>query len=79
MSIAPWSAEAIPSSALVPYGGELNYLPKVIDTPTKPVCGTLGGVKVANMIQLVMNLINDVNIMVVGDGMAFTFIKEAMR
>merc|ERR1712207_94139 len=47
---------------------ELDYFAKVVDSPTKPVCGILGGAKVADKIQLIMNL---------RGGMAFTFIKEA--
>jgi len=56
---------------------ELDYFSKVIDSPTKPVCGILGGAKVADKIQLIMNLLDKVDIMIIGGGMAFTFIKEA--
>ncbi|CAE8666039.1 unnamed protein product, partial [Polarella glacialis] len=56
---------------------ELDYFAKIIDTPTKPVCAILGGAKVADKIQLIMNLLDKVDIMIVGGGMAFTFIKEA--
>jgi len=55
---------------------ELDYFAKVVDSPTKPVCGILGGAKVADKIQLIMNLLDKVDIMIVGGGMAFTFIKE---
>jgi len=56
---------------------ELDYFAKVVDNPTKPVCGILGGAKVADKIQLIMNLLDKVDIMIIGGGMAFTFIKEA--
>jgi len=56
---------------------ELDYFAKVVDSPTKPVCGILGGAKVADKIQLIMNLLDKVDIMIIGGGMAFTFIKEA--
>merc|ERR1712117_429030 len=36
-----------------------------------------GGAKVADKIQLIMNLLDKVDIMIIGGGMAFTFIKEA--
>ncbi|CAE7213550.1 pgk-1 [Symbiodinium sp. CCMP2456] len=49
----------------------------VVDAPTRPVCGILGGAKVADKIQLIMNLLDKVDIMIIGGGMAFTFIKEA--
>merc|ERR1712054_5094 len=54
---------------------ELDYFAKVVDTPTKPVCGILGGAKVADKIQLIMNLLDKVDIMIIGGGMAFTFLK----
>ena len=50
---------------------------QVVDAPTRPVCGILGGAKVADKIQLIMNLLDKVDIMIIGGGMAFTFIKEA--
>ena len=56
---------------------ELDYFAKVVDSPTRPVCGILGGAKVADKIQLIMNLLDKVDIMIIGGGMAFTFIKEA--
>ena len=56
---------------------ELDYFAKVVDAPTRPVCGILGGAKVADKIQLIMNLLDKVDIMIIGGGMAFTFIKEA--
>lgn len=56
---------------------ELDYFAKVVDSPARPVCGILGGAKVADKIQLIMNLLDKVDIMIIGGGMAFTFIKEA--
>ncbi|CAJ1374446.1 unnamed protein product [Effrenium voratum] len=56
---------------------ELDYFAKVVDAPTRPVCGILGGAKVADKIQLIMNLLDKVDIMIIGGGMAFTFIKQA--
>lgn len=56
---------------------ELDYFAKVVESPAKPVCGILGGAKVADKIQLIMNLLDKVDIMIIGGGMAFTFIKEA--
>ena len=49
---------------------------QVVDSPTRPVCGILGGAKVADKIQLIMNLLDKVDIMIIGGGMAFTFIKD---
>jgi len=56
---------------------ELDYFAQVVDSPAMPQCGILGGAKVADKIQLIMNLLDKVDIMIIGGGMAFTFIKEA--
>jgi len=55
---------------------ELDAFAKVLDKPATPVCGILGGAKVSDKIQLILNLLEKVNIMIIGGGMAFTFIKE---
>jgi phosphoglycerate kinase len=54
---------------------ELEAFAKVLDTPVKPVCAILGGAKVSDKIQLIKNMLDKVNIMIIGGGMAFTFIK----
>lgn len=54
---------------------ELSAFAKVIDVPARPVLAILGGAKVSDKIQLIKNLLDKVNIMIVGGGMAFTFIK----
>mmetsp|Transcript_39513 Transcript_39513/g.86312 ORF Transcript_39513/g.86312 Transcript_39513/m.86312 type:complete len:243 (+) Transcript_39513:1-729(+) len=54
---------------------ELDAFAKVLDTPAKPVLAILGGAKVSDKIQLIMNLLDKVNKMIVGGGMAYTFLK----
>jgi len=54
---------------------ELEAFAKVLDDPVRPVCAILGGAKVSDKIQLIKNLLDKVNIMIIGGGMAFTFIK----
>merc|ERR1711953_773299 len=54
---------------------ELDYFAKVLDNPARPMCAILGGAKVSDKIQLIKNLLDKVNIMIIGGGMAFTFIK----
>jgi len=56
-------------------GKELSAFSKVLDTPAKPVLAILGGAKVSDKIQLIMNLLDKVNKMIVGGGMAYTFLK----
>jgi len=54
---------------------ELVAFSKVIDVPALPVLAILGGAKVSDKIQLIMNLLDKVNIMIIGGGMAYTFLK----
>jgi len=39
---------------------ELDHSANAVDSPTKPVCGILGGARVADKIQLIMNLMDKV-------------------
>lgn len=55
---------------------ELTYFAQALDNPEKPFLAILGGAKVADKIQLIENLLLKVNEMIIGGGMAFTFLKE---
>merc|ERR1711920_1022603 len=54
---------------------ELEAFAKVLDKPSKPVLAILGGAKVSDKIQLIMNMLDKVDKMIVGGGMAYTFLK----
>merc|ERR1719201_2625881 len=54
---------------------ELDAFAKVLDSPAKPVLAILGGAKVSDKIQLIMNMIDKVDKMIIGGGMAYTFLK----
>ena len=54
---------------------ELHYFEKVLSTPEHPFLAILGGAKVADKIQLIENLIDKVDEMIIGGGMAYTFLK----
>merc|ERR1719158_2687231 len=54
---------------------ELVAFGKVLDTPAKPVLAILGGAKVSDKIQLIMNMLEKVNKIIIGGGMAYTFLK----
>merc|ERR1719443_262279 len=56
-------------------GKELAAFKKVLDEPSRPVLAILGGAKVSDKIQLIMNLLDKVDKMIVGGGMAYTFLK----
>jgi phosphoglycerate kinase len=53
---------------------ELEALAKALVTPTKPVIAIIGGAKVSTKIDLLENLVAKVDAMVIGGGMANTFL-----
>ncbi len=54
---------------------ELKYLGMAVDNPERPLCAIMGGAKVADKIKLINNLLDKVDILIIGGGMAFTFLK----
>ncbi|KAL6724703.1 hypothetical protein Aduo_019567 [Ancylostoma duodenale] len=54
---------------------ELVYFGKALSDPERPFLAILGGAKVADKIQLIKNMLDKVNEMIIGGGMAFTFLK----
>jgi 3-phosphoglycerate kinase len=54
---------------------ELQYLGGAIDQPKRPLVVILGGAKVSDKIQLIKNLIPKANAIIIGGGMAYTFLK----
>jgi len=54
---------------------ELQYFAKALESPQRPFLAILGGAKVKDKIQLIKNMLDKVNTMVIGGGMAFTFLK----
>jgi phosphoglycerate kinase len=55
---------------------ELAYFGKALSAPERPFLAILGGAKVADKIQLIENLLDKVDEMIIGGGMAYTFKKE---
>ena len=54
---------------------ELTYFSKILESPEKPLTVIMGGAKVADKIQLIMKMLELVDEMIIGGGMAFTFNK----
>lgn len=60
---------------------ELEYFGKALSNPERPFLAIMGGAKVADKIQLIENLLDKVNVMIIGGGMAYTFknVVEGMK
>lgn len=54
---------------------ELDYLGGAISNPKRPYIAILGGAKISGKIDVINNLMNKVDTLIVGGGMAFTFFK----
>ena len=54
---------------------ELDYLSRVTWNPETPVVAVLGGAKVSDKIEIIANLIEPADSILVGGGMAYTFLK----
>lgn len=54
---------------------ELDAFAAVIDNPQRPLLAILGGAKVADKIPLIRNLLDKADEIIVGGGMAYTFLK----
>jgi len=54
---------------------ELDAFAQVLESPKRPLLAILGGAKVADKIQLINNLLDRANELIIGGGMAYTFLK----
>ena len=54
---------------------EIEYLGTALENPKTPFAAILGGAKVSDKIKVVENLLNKVNVILIGGGMAYTFLK----
>ena len=54
---------------------ELDYLGRALRAPGRPFVTILGGAKVSDKIGVIRNLMDRVNAMLIGGGMAYTFLK----
>ncbi|HTZ82618.1 MAG TPA: phosphoglycerate kinase [Candidatus Acidoferrales bacterium] len=54
---------------------ELKYLGKALEHPEEPFVAILGGAKVSDKIGVIENLMTKVNTLIIGGGMAYTFLK----
>jgi len=54
---------------------ELQYLGQLLANPQRPFIAILGGAKVSDKIKVIDNLLNIVDGLIIGGGMAYTFLK----
>jgi phosphoglycerate kinase len=54
---------------------ELSALGRILEAPARPLVAVLGGAKVSEKVALVEHLISKVDALVIGGGMAFTFLR----
>ena len=68
-------AELIPAVCGFLVEQELRMFDKVLNNPEKPFVAILGGAKISDKLPVVENLIEKVDTILIGGGMAYTFIK----
>ncbi|MDY5883019.1 MAG: phosphoglycerate kinase [Roseburia sp.] len=54
---------------------EIDFLGKAVETPVRPFVAILGGAKVADKLNVISNLLEKCDTLIIGGGMAFTFLK----
>ncbi len=55
---------------------EVESVKKVLETSEKPVTAIIGGAKVSSKITIIENILDKIDHLIIGGGMAFTFIKS---
>ena len=68
-------AKFLPAAAGFLLKKEIEYLKGAVTNPVRPFVAILGGAKVSGKIGVLEHLVDKVNKVIVGGGMAFTFIK----
>lgn len=68
-------AKLLPNALGLLMGKEINTINSVIENPERPFVAILGGAKVSDKITLINRFIEKCNTILIGGGMAFTFLK----
>lgn len=68
-------ADYLPSACGFLIKKELDFMGKALDNPERPFVAILGGAKVSDKISVIENLLDKVDTLIIGGGMAYTFIK----
>lgn len=56
---------------------EITYLGNAVNNPARPFVSILGGAKVSDKINVINNLLDKVDTLIIGGGMAYTFMKAS--
>ena len=56
---------------------ELKFLGKAIENPERPFVNILGGAKVVDKLSVIENLLDKADVLIIGGGMAYTFLKAS--
>ena len=67
-------ARLLPNAMGFLMGREVNTILNVLENAKRPFVAVLGGAKVADKIYVVLNMLKRVDIMIIGGGMAYTFL-----
>lgn len=65
----------LPSAAGRLLAGEIDYLGQLLEEPKRPFLAILGGAKVSDKIGVIDALLEKVDTIIIGGGMAYTFLK----
>ena len=68
-------ANFLPSASGYLIEKEIKFLGNALDDPVRPLAAILGGSKVSSKISVIDRLLEKVDILIIGGGMAYTFIK----
>jgi phosphoglycerate kinase len=74
-SIAAITRHLQPAAAGLLMRRELEALGRILEAPARPLVAVLGGAKVSDKLALVEHLLSKVDALVIGGGMAFTFLR----
>lgn len=74
-SIAAITAHFTEKGAGLLLARELHYLEDALKTPERPFAAILGGSKISDKLHLIRNLVQRVDLLVIGGGMSYTFLK----
>jgi len=67
-------AHILPSAAGLALEAELTALEKALGNPQRPLCAVVGGAKVSSKLDVLTNLVEKVDHLIIGGGMANTFL-----